>query len=268
MIPVIILGICVGFIIKMSMSSSQSPQTSFKDAKIEVRGVVDLTPHLTEFTQLIRSGHRPNRWLVTEAISEAYDIGDWELVRAISDNYTDKIPQYKRKKKEVVKKKEEPEEKVEEIEEMGEKAPLFLVQKTTSPIEGVPDDDWRMFVEVSKVESPDFISTSSIGMFRQNKKRLAKLGLPEDSLKDPIAQYDAFEKEVIKLMNEGKEVFDQSVAMPIDLEGDSTAMTLSGLLAVMRNAGTANTSKWIDSPDERRKFPHTTEAFKKANGCF
>jgi len=267
MIPVIILGICVGFIIKASMSSP-SPSTSFKDTQIQVKGdVTDLTPHLTEFTQLIRSGHRPNRWLVTEAISEAYNIGNWKLVRAISDNYTDEVPQYKRKKKEVIK-KEEPNEKAEKIEEIEEKIPLFLVQKTTSPIEGVPDDDWRMFVEASKVENPDFVSTSSVGMFRQNKKRLAKLGLSEDTLKDPIAQYDAFEKEVTRLINEGKEVFDQSVAMPIDLDGDNTAMTLSGLLAVMRNAGTANTAKWIDSPEERRKFPHTTEAFKKANGCF
>jgi hypothetical protein len=271
MIPIVILGICVGFIVIQSVRYSPAPQPSLKDVPVQVKGVVDLTPHLTEFTQIIRKGHYPNRWIINQAINEAYHSGNWRLAKSIADNYVEDYeepeqPPPKAKEKSNVVSKEVPKE--EAVEELEEKAPLFLVQKTSSPIDGVNNDDWRMFVEASRIEDPAFNSPSSMGMFRQNKKRLSKLGIKEEILQDPITQYDAFEKEVSMLMDEGKEVFKQSVAMPISIDGDNTPMTLSGLLAVMRSAGTANAAKWIDSEDERRKFPNTTEAFKRANGCF
>ncbi len=56
--------------------------------------------------------------------------------------------------------------------------------------------------------------------------------------------------------------------MPVNVDGEAIPVTMSGLLAVMRNAGTKNAEKWLDVEEDRRKFPNTTDAFKRANGCF
>jgi hypothetical protein len=69
-------------------------------------------------------------------------------------------------------------------------------------------------------------------------------------------------------MKEGKNLINQSVAMPINVDSESTPITLSGLLTVLRHAGTENATKWLDSDEERKRFPHTTKAFKRSNGCF
>ena len=269
MIPIIILGFCVGFILINTRDSRESIHTS---KSVVVSGepyqpVRDLTPHLTEFSQLIKKGHRPSQWLVSEAVTEAWDSGRWELARSIAKSYPSEITIERRKKKAEVK-KEAPTKVVAEIEESAPKELGFRAELATSPVDGISNDDWRMFVQASSYENPEFSSNSSLGMFRQNKKRLEKLGIPLDKVKDPIDQYSAFEQEVVSLLHEGDDLIKQSVAMPIDVDGDNVPITLSGLVAVMRIAGTANAAKWLDSPEERKKFPNTTEAFKRANGCF
>lgn len=263
MIPLILLGISVGLLIKVASS-----QASLKDTptRIEGESPIDLTPHLSEFARVIRDGHRPNQWLVTEAINEAYRRGDWRMVRAISDNYPSTITEKRRKPKPVETPIEEVTDKS-ESKESPKELPAFQIKKTTSPIDGVSDDDWRMFVHSSLIESPEFNSDNSLGMFRQNKKRLVKLGVTSE-LKTPVEQYGAFEKEISQLMIEGQNLSKLHVAMPVEVDGENVPITLSGLLAVMRAAGTQNAEKWLDSSEERNKFPNTTKAFKRSNGCF
>jgi hypothetical protein len=144
----------------------------------------------------------------------------------------------------------------------------FSVNQTSSPVEGITNDDWRMFIEASRREAPEFNDDNSIGMFRQNKKRLQKMGINPDEIKTPVDQYNAFETECIQLIREGNNLIKQSVAMPVEVDGENVPITLSGLLSVMRSAGVQNASKWLDSPDERKRFQNTTEAFKRSNGCF
>jgi hypothetical protein len=276
--PVIIIGIAfVGIIVGMSLKDSRHNSTT------QIQGnPVNLTNHLTEFTRLIRQGHRPSQWLINAAASEAYAKGDWYLAQTITNSYNQ--PQYdhrvsydygeveykpspkKRKIEKVIDIQEEVKPQEEVIEE---KKPLELsFNRITSPVDYISDDDWRMFVEISKIENPEFNTDNSMGMFRQNKKRLLKLGIDPDTLKTPVDQYNAFEAECVKLMTEGKNLINQSVAMPIQVDNESTPITLSGLLTVLRHAGTENATKWLDSDEERKKFPHTTKAFKRSNGCF
>jgi hypothetical protein len=255
--PLIILGTCL--VVIVSLKDNKRPQSS-----TEVRGnPVNLTSHLSEFTTLIRNGHRPSQWLINQAINEAYHSGDWKLAKAISDSYTTPIPEVKRKPAEVKK----PEAvKIEEKE--PQKQLDFNPSLTSSPVEGITNDDWRMFIEVSKVESPTFDKNNLIGMFRQNKKRLQKLGIDPKDIKTPVEQYTAFEAECVQLISEGNNLIKQSVAMPVEVDGESVPITLSGLLTVMHHAGVENAAKWLDSSEERKKFPNTTEAFKRSNGCF
>jgi hypothetical protein len=270
-IPIIILGFCVGFILINSRDSRSSTvtKTVVETSGEAYRPAVDLTPHLTEFSFLIKKGHRPSQWLITEAVAEAWEVGKWELARTIAKNYPSDITIERRKKK-LEPKKETPVKVAAEIEEEAEvpKQLSFSTEKATSPVSGINDDDWRMFVQASSYELPEFTSNNSLGMFRQNKKRLEKLGISVEKVKDPIEQYNAFEQEVVSLISEGNDLIKQSVAMPIEINGESMPITLSGLIAVMRIAGTSNAAKWLDSQEERKKFPNTTEAFKRANGCF
>ena len=259
--PIIFLGACLIIIVSLKDDKHHIQSAT------EVRGnPVNLTSHLAEFTSVIRGGHRPSRWLVLQAIEEAYNKGDWKLAQTISEHYNTEIPETR---KEAPKKEAAKPEQPKEIEEVREVKQLeFNSMNTTSPVEGILNDDWRMFVEVSKIESADFNKNNTIGMFRQNKRRLQKLGINPDDVKTPIDQYSAFEAECVQLLSEGNNLIKQSVAMPIEIDGESMPITLSGLLAVMHHAGVENASKWLDSSDERRKFPNTTEAFKRSNGCF
>lgn len=227
-------------------------------SRIQGEPVIDLTPHLTEFSRLIKDGYHPSRWLVSGAIEEACEMGDWPLVRAISRNYTFEDAPLEDVGESSEESKELPKEESKRLE--------FSIERTSSPIEGIGDDDWRMFVNASRVESEDFDSEHSTGMFRQNKKRLAKLGISDT--KDPISQYSAFEKEVSQMVGESKEIINKHVAMPVNINGEDIPVTLSGLISVMRIAGSKNAEKWLESEDERKKFPNTTEAFKRSNGCF
>jgi len=257
--PFLVLGVCLAVIVSLKDNSHAQSST-------EVRGnPVNLTSHLTEFTTLIRNGHRPSQWLINQAINEAYYNGDWKLAKAISDSYTTPVPEVKRKPVEV-KKVEAP--KIEEKKEEPQKQLDFNPSLTSSPVDGINNDDWRMFVEVSKIESSSFDKNNLIGMFRQNKKRLQKLGIDPKEVKTPIGQYNAFEAECVQLMSEGNNLIKQSVAMPIEVDGENVPITLSGLLTVMHHAGVENAAKWLDSSEERKKFPNTTEAFKRSNGCF
>jgi len=264
MIPVLLIGVCFGFVVlslKDNKSSKNIPTVATGQSLPKSQS------YLEQFQNLIRQGHQPNPWLVTRAVNEAFQNGNWVLAKTISDSYTKPMQTHKRRpiQKEVSKREEEkPAEQI-EASEPEQKLLDFKVERTTSPIDGVSNDDWRMFVQASSIESPDFESENSKGMFRQNKKRTLKLGV---SVNTPVEQYSAFEGEVVQLLDEGRDIIKQSVAMPIEIDGESLPMTLSGLLAVMRVAGTANAAKWIDSPEERKKFPNTTKVFKLTNGCF
>lgn len=275
MTPFIMFGVAIGFFISAITSKGRNQKT-VEQIKTVVGTPLDVTSHLAEFSALIRRGHKPNEWLITQAINEAISKGDWNVAQAISDNFCkaeENLPQFPTPPIEtpIIPVEAAPVEvpvvsETPNKEEAKVESPKFLVEKTSSPIKGIPDDEWRMFVDISRVEAPEFDSENSFGMFRQNKKRTAKLGLTPSA--DPVEQYTAFEKEVEQLLQEGQALSKMHVAMPIDVGDESIPLTLSGLVSVMRNAGTKNAESWIDSKETRNKFSHTTEFFKKANGIF
>jgi hypothetical protein len=158
-----------------------------------------------------------------------------------------------------------------------------------SPIPGVSSTAWQRFVDLFKGKQISEISPSyQFGLFNIGFRRLADLGLAsgvhrglyqgksvwfghfvkplsmERFLNDPALQYKVFCKDI---SDRYKLVTTKHQAM-IGTPLEGVIITLSGLLAVAKLAGTAGLSSWLVDPLERKKFSQTTAAFIAANGVF
>jgi hypothetical protein len=66
------------------------------------------------------------------------------------------------------------------------------------------------------------------------------------------------------------ELFAQHLGRPIMLPGveHNQTITLSGMLGVIQYAGLDGATSWLEHPNDRKRFPHTTQAFLHTNGVF
>jgi len=158
-----------------------------------------------------------------------------------------------------------------------------------SPIAGVPDEKWTAFMKLCRGRDVGEVSPSfCLGLFNIGFVRLRELGLATDvkqgthngrtvwigTLKPPMTmarflsrpdtQYRVFAKD----MNDRAKMIREKYPNVIGKELEGTPVTLSGLLAVAKLAGTKGFHGWVNDPRQRSKFKHTTEAFKTANGLF
>ena len=142
-----------------------------------------------------------------------------------------------------------------------------------SPIHGVPDGKWREFVMLLERESPQFASTRHVGQYRQRRERLAELGIdPRVIQGSAAAQRAALDTDLSNAHHHAAEggLFSEhlrrSIAVP-GLEGTAT-ISLSGLLGVIQCAGLDGAVGWLERPNDRKRYPHTTQAFLRTNGVF
>lgn len=143
---------------------------------------------------------------------------------------------------------------------------------TSSPIRGVPDAAWQAFCGALVRESPDFDGPRHIGRYRHRKDRLAEIGFdPAAVAGAPHVQDDAFAADVADsfrhLLESGTldQVIGQSVPVP---EVGKVPITLSGMLGLSSVAGLEGAIEWLQRPDDRTRYPHTTQAFLRCNGVF
>ena len=142
-----------------------------------------------------------------------------------------------------------------------------------SPIPGVPDANWRDFVVRLKRESPQFSSSRHVGQYRQRRERLAELGIDPAAIEGSAqAQRTALDVDLADAHRHGVagEVFAQHLGRPIMLPGREGAetITLSGVLGVIQCAGLEGAVGWLERPNDRKRYPHTTQAFQHTNGVF
>lgn len=142
-----------------------------------------------------------------------------------------------------------------------------------SPLPGVPDDAWRQFVALLERESPTFSSSRHVGQYRQHRDRLAELGIDPQSIHgSAAAQRAALDADLADAYHhaaEGgllSEHLRRSIAVP-GHEG-STPISLSGLLGVIQCAGLEGAVGWLERASDRKRYPHTTQAFLRTNGAF
>jgi hypothetical protein len=142
-----------------------------------------------------------------------------------------------------------------------------------SPLAGVGDGPWREFVVRLEREPATFSSSRHVGQYRQRRERLAELGVdPSALLGSAQAQRSALDADLVDAHHHAASAGDLSkhvgraVAIP-GRDGKET-ITLSGVLGVIQCAGLDGATGWLESPGDRRKFPHTTQVFLRTNGVF
>jgi len=166
----------------------------------------------------------------------------------------------------------------ETVAQMQEDAGQFAAADQTraiapgSPIAGVSDDAWRQFVICLAREAPTFSSSRHVGQFRQRRERLAELGIdPNSILGSAQAQRAALDADLVDACHHAAEGgLLRHLGKPIAVPGGDGAqsLTLSGILGVIQCAGLDGAVGWFETLADRRRYPHTTQAFLRTNGMF
>jgi hypothetical protein len=141
-----------------------------------------------------------------------------------------------------------------------------------SPLSSVTDEAWSDFVSRLARESPTFDSSRHIGQYRQRRDRLAELGIDPATLHgSPVAQRSALDVDLADAHGHAAAGgLLEYLGRPIVVPGhkDPEKITLSGVLGVIQCAGLEGAAGWLEKAGDRRRYPHTTQAFLHTNGAF
>jgi hypothetical protein len=142
-----------------------------------------------------------------------------------------------------------------------------------SPLGGVSDDAWRQFVVRLSRESPQFASSRHVGQYRQRRERLSELGIDPSAIHgSAIAQRAALDADLANAHHHAAAggVLSEHLGRPLTVPGRDMPekLTLSGLLGVIQCAGLDGAVGWLERPNDRKRYPHTTQAFLHTNGVF
>jgi len=217
----------------------------------QISGRVDPTLHLKALNRVITSGVTPQRWLVNEAMREAFDMKDWRALSAIAGSIafeTQSPPS-----------------------ETSDDAPPIDASKpppSSSPFEGVDEQEWSEFLDRFKTKEPSFKTERAVGAYHHNVERLNQLDIDPATLSDESSQRAAIAKDLVEYRRSERKLIDDFGGDQVDIEGQVHPITISGILGVIKAAGPRNARQWFKDPADREAHPHTTETFLRTNGVF
>lgn len=230
-------------------------------------GMVNPTrPHLTKVLRMMGSGQTPSTWLVNQAIREAFDIGDWSQVMNLTRQFHSddlvNIPQTASDDSQPI------DDNASLIESDLHDIPTSAetVAKVGSPFDNVDQDDWDYFVDQMRTKQPGWTSERHVGQFEQNKARLKSLGLPDPT--DDDSEHQALANDMADYRESEYQLISDNAGDVVNIDGVDHAITESGILGLLKCAGPSGARSWLVNPDDRKRFPKTTETFIKVNGCF
>jgi len=214
------------------------------------------THNLRLLNRVIKQGLNPSQTLVDRAIAEAYDLGHWGTVEKLSiafqtqGNLTGETPQ----------------------PPPTESEKISIVIGKNSPLKGVSNEDWEEFVKKIRTQEPGYKSDKHVGVYHHNRERLIQLGYDNVSLFDlegsEDLQYQAIEKDMADNYTRQAKLISDYCGDVVSIDGADYPVTASGVLGLLKSAGTKNAESWLTNPDERKAFPHTTKTFLQTNGVF
>jgi len=141
-----------------------------------------------------------------------------------------------------------------------------------SPIPNVPDAAWRDFVVRLEREAPTFDSSRHVGQYRQRRERLADLGIDPRSIHGSApAQRSALDADLADAHGHAAaggllEHLGRAITVPGHDQAET--ITLSGVLGVIQCAGLDGAVSWLERPNDRKRYPHTTQSFLRTNSLF
>lgn len=152
----------------------------------------------------------------------------------------------------------------------------LTVSGRSSPIEGVPADEWAEFAGRVAREQPQFSSNHHVGQYRQRRSRLAELGIDPDSIVGSTdGQARALEADMVdaycRARDSGMLADFQGTVVEVPADDGRPVpvqATLSGVLGVIQAAGLEGALSWLEAPEDRSRFRGTTAAFWRTNGVF
>jgi len=196
-------------------------------------------------------GEEPSPWLVSEATRVAYESEDWETVGAISELFD--------QDEEVVAASEEQPASEEQTEENEP-------PDVESPLDNVAKEDWQTFVDAMSTKDQAHKTERHVGRYEQSISRLKSLGIEVPT--DDKSQYAALTADMLDYWNSEDKLIQDYAGESVSIKGEDHAVTPSGVLGLLKAAGHQGARGWLDNPEDREKFPHTTATFIKTNGCF
>ena len=135
------------------------------------------------------------------------------------------------------------------------------VSGNPSPLPGVDSEQWASFVLCMKGRG----GGKGLGIFKIRPLELRRYNL-QDAGTGVKADYENFVAYMVSLVAKIRE--SKYLGRCIGQNVAGTVITLSGVLALCKQAGVKGAASWLKNPKDRQRFPHTTEAFLACNGIF
>ena len=158
------------------------------------------------------------------------------------------------------------------VETVDADAQVQESQVPGSPLGGVSDGAWLVFVSRLSREAPTFDSSRHIGQYRQRRERLEELGIDPRSIQGSAhAQRAALDVDLADAHGHAAAGgLLEHLGRPIMVPGheEPEEITLSGVLGVIQCAGLEGATGWLEKASDRKRYPHTTQAFSRTNGMF
>lgn len=151
--------------------------------------------------------------------------------------------------------------------------PLQSIVVGRIPVPDVDVKDWSKFCGKLAREAPTYSSNRHVGQFRQRRERLIELGLDPDAVVgSPEAQAQALVLDVENALTHvrGNDELARHIGRLIRVPGheDACQVSLSGVLGIAQAAGLEKAVSWLENPEDRKQFWHTTKVFVDTNGVF
>lgn len=226
------------------LASGRVPALSHPDSQYVKR--------LKTIQALVRIGKPVPTALVDDVIAEAYDRGDWKVITALS-----------RGGEGVGAASEAPAETSEAAE-----GPAMDASKPIdeSPIDGASGDEWSEFLD--KLKTGGSGSANHVGEYHHNIERLSRLGIDPTTLKSEGEQRAALSRDLTEYRQAERKLIDDFGGDLLEINGQTHPITMSGVLGVLKSAGSKHARSWFKNADDREAFTHTTETFLRTNGIF
>jgi len=211
--------------------------------------------YLDELGKYLRSGREPSEKLIQCAIYEALQQGRDDVADAIVEKFYPDTEETDDEDEETPTSEEKPTE---------DQADTITVSGKSSPIAGVSNEHWETFVSKLATKPADFATDRYVGKYHLRKDRVKELGFDLINAPDDETQYAMLCADLVDAKERAAKLIADHLASIVVIDGVEHGVTLSGILGVLKAAGSTNAESWFGGD----RFKETTAVFLATNGVF